>query len=193
MSVHIVFEKNADDNIKRIIQALTGTHIHTELVVTATSPDPPYISRTAYSAYMHENFSSTPEHQFQYSDNTHDFLQVYASADEVERIKKTCDSRVQVKTPYNLKDMVLSIIPLRNPMEKDIFQVKTLYCSQAVVLILRSCLDPTHPVLNTLKPFNSRTINPEQLFAALKPVCQPAQAENVLKRKSVQNYQIRKL
>ena len=182
--MHIVFEKAADNRIKQIIQALTGTHVHTEIVVTATSPEAPFISRTAYSAYMNEDFSSTPEPQFSYTDNTHDFLQVYVSADEIDKIKKTCESRVQVKTPYNLKDMVLSIIPMRNPTEKDIFHVKTLYCSQAVVLILRSCLEPTHPVLNTLKPFNSRTINPEQLYNALVPVCQPARAENVVKKKS---------
>ena len=193
MSVHIVFEKTADDTIRKIVQALTGTHVHTEIVVTATSPEPPYIARTAYAAYMYEDFCSISENNFRYSDTTHDFLQVYVSADEIERIKKTCDSRVRVKTPYNLKDMVLSIIPLRNPTEKDIFSVKTLYCSQSIVLILRSCLEPTHPVLHALKPFNSRTICPEQLFTALKPVCQPAQAENVLKRKSVQKTTVRKI
>ena len=189
MSIHIVFEKNADTRIKQIVQALTGTHVHTEMVVTATSPDPPFISRTAYSAYMYENFSSTPEHLLAYADSTHDFLQVYASAEEIDKIKKTCESRVQVKTPYNLKDMVLSIIPLRNPTEKDIFHVNTLFCSQAMVLILRSCLNPTHPVINSLKQFNSRTINPEQLYKALAPVCQPATVDNVIKKK----IQIRKI
>jgi hypothetical protein len=184
MSVHIVFEKAADNSIKRLIQALTGTHVHTELVVTTTSPDPPYITRTAYTAYVKENFSSTPEHEFPYSDDTHDFLQIYASNDEIDLIKNTCDTRVRVPTPYNYKDMILSIVPLRNPVEKDIFNAKTLFCSQAVVLILRSCLDPTHPVVHSLKNFNSRTINPEQLFAALKPVCQPATLEAVCKKKT---------
>ena len=182
MSVHLVFEKSADSTIKKIVKALSGPHVHTELVITATNPEPPFITRTSYSAYINDVFSSTPEHDFAFSDSTHDFIQIKASIDEIDKIKKTCDTRVQVKTPYNLKDMVLSIVPLRNPTEKDIFSVNTLFCSQAMVLIFRSCLEPTHPVVEALAPYNSRTISPSQLYTALAPVCEKAFHQNIAKK-----------
>ena len=182
MSIHLVFEKSTDSTLKRIVKLLTGPHVHTEIVITATNTEKPFITRTAYSAYVDDVFSSTPERNFGFSDSTHDFLQVAASVDEMERIKNTCESRVEVRTPYNLKDMVLSIVPFRQPVEKDIFAVKTLFCSQAMVLILRSCLEPEHPVIHALKPYNSRTISPSQLYTALTPVCEQAFHANISKK-----------
>ena len=77
------------------------------------------------------------------------------------------------KKPYNTKDMVLSVVPYRNPAEKTIFEVDSLFCSQAVILILRSCLYEDHPLQPILWNIHSRTTTPSQLYTELKSACLP--------------------
>ena len=64
------------------------------------------------------------------------------------------------KKPYNTMDMVFSQIPLRNPKEKNLYESKSLFCSQAAVLVLRSCLDEHHVLQPVLSNINSRTVSP---------------------------------
>lgn len=181
MSVHLTFERTSDTMLKRVVSQLSGPYVHTEMVVTSTHEEPPYIRRKSYSAYIDYVFFGSDERSFRFSDTTHDFLQINASPKEIFLIKQTCDAHVEVKTPYNLKDMVLSILPGRNPTEIPISDAKTLFCSQAMVLILRSCLEKEHPVVKALEHTNSRTVSPTQLFQILKPVCQPALAKHIMR------------
>ena len=182
MSVHLVFEKKTDTFLKRAVKQLTGPYVHTEIILTTAHDEVPHIRRRAYSAYIDYVFCCTNEKAFQFADETHDFLQVTVSAEDVELIRQTCETHAQLETPYNLKDMLLSIIPLRAPKEKTIFEAKSLFCSQAMVLILRGCLPPEHPVIKALKDVNSRTISPAHLFTVLSPVCERAFAKQVVRR-----------
>ncbi len=171
MALHIAFEKSADSLIKKIVKTLAGPYVHTEIIVSHATATPIH---TAYAAYMRETFTQVPQQDFWYEDQSHDFLRVNVSSDELRRIDETCEACVRTKLPYNVRDMVMSVIPLRNPTEKDIYHAKSLFCSQSIVLVLRSCLDASHPLQPSLASVNSRTITPTQLYELVRPYSTPA-------------------
>jgi len=180
MALHIVFEKSADSFLKKVVRALAGPYVHTEMIISQNQPSPVH---TSYAAYMSENFSRTMQHDFWYEDQSHDFLSVRVSSEELRKISDTCEACVETKVPYNTSDMILSIIPLRNPKEKTIFQAGSLFCSQSIVLVLRTCLEASHPLQPSLASTNSRTITPSQLYALLRPYCVPACINQVIQSK----------
>ena len=171
MALHVAFEKSSDSLMKKIVKTLAGPYVHTELVVSHATPIPIH---TAYAAYMQETFTQIPQQDFWYEDQTHDFLRINVSSEELKRIDNTCEVCVRTKVPYNTRDMVMSIIPLRNPTEKDIYHARSLFCSQSIVLVLRSCLDAGHPMQQILSSVNSRTITPTQLYNLIRPHSNPA-------------------
>lgn len=177
MAVHIAFEKSADSLIKKLVKILAGPYVHTEIIVSQAAPQ---CVHTAYSAYMPTHFSRTLQKDFWFEDQCHDYLSIPVTQDELMRVSKTCEACVEAKIPYNTQDMVLSQLPLRNPTEKDLFHTRTLFCSQAAILILRSCLDASHPLQPCLSAVNSRTITPSQLYDLLRPHCTPRCTNQVL-------------
>jgi hypothetical protein len=179
MAVHIAFEKSADSMLKKLVRIIAGPYVHTEIIITQSQPTTVH---TAYSAYMADTFARTFQKDFWFEDQCHDFLHIPVSADELQRICKTCEACVETKIPYNTRDMVLSQLPLRNPEEHDLFHSSTLFCSQAVILILRTSLDEMHSLQPYLSSVNSRTITPSQLYDLLKPECPPRCANQVLLR-----------
>ena len=177
MAVHIAFEKSADSMLKKLVKILAGPYVHTEIIVTQAEPS---LVHTAYAAYMPTSFSRTLQKDFWFEDQCHDYLCIPVSQDELMRVSQTCEACVEAKIPYNLYDMVLSQMPLRNPSESDLFHTHTLFCSQAAILILRSCLDQAHPLQPFLAATNSRTITPSQLYELLRPHCTPKCTKQVL-------------
>jgi hypothetical protein len=177
MALHIAFEKSTDSFLKKLVKALAGPYVHTEMIISQVQPS---MVHTSYAAYMSENFSRTMQSDFWYEDQSHDFLSVRITSDELRRISDTCEACVATNVPYNTRDMVLSIIPLRNPTEKNIYQAGSLFCSQSIVLVLRSCLEPHHPLQASLTSVNSRTITPSQLYSLMRPHCVPACKKQVL-------------
>jgi hypothetical protein len=176
--LHLAFEKSADTMFKKLVKTVAGPYVHTELVVTQTTP---HVVHTGYSAYINTTFSRLFESELVYKDQTHDFLQLTVNEDEMTRISKTCEACVETKKPYNTRDMALTVIPFRNPTEIDIFNTQSLFCSQSIVLILRSCLEETNPLMEQLNSVNSRTITPSQLYKLLHPHCKISYANKVLK------------
>jgi hypothetical protein len=170
MALYIAFEKEADSFIKKVVKTFAGPHVHTDMIVSQIQPK--HLS-TAYSSFLGEGFGRVFQHEFMFSNETHDFLFVDVSAEELRRIGETCEACVVSKKPYNTKDMVLSVVPYRNPAEKTIFEVDSLFCSQAVILILRSCLYEDHPLQPILWNIHSRTTTPSQLYTELKSACLP--------------------
>ena len=116
---------------------------------------------------MGERFSRNDPPCF--SDDYHDFLRVQVDDTEYDRLWRTCEACVECKIPYNTRDMVLSVVPLRNPVERPLDQCRTLFCSQAMVLIMRSCLEEAHDVAGALRGVNSRVVSPTALYGLLLP------------------------
>jgi len=179
MALHIAFEKSADSFIKKLVKILAGPYVHTEIIIS--KPNEPHV---AYSAYMSCCFSKTPQRDFCFGDSTHDFLSIPVSSEELDRISKSCEACVRSKIPYNTHDMVFCQVPLRNPTENDLFNSPALFCSQAVVLILRACLDIDHDLHPHLSTVNSRTVSPSHLFDVLKTVCASSSAQQALCHRS---------
>ena len=182
MALHIAFEKSADSLLKRVVKALAGPYVHTEIVVSSSSHAAAPATHTAYAAYTGETFAQVPQEDFWHGDQTHDFLRVHVSEEELRRVDDTCGVCAKTKVPYNTRDMVLSILPLRNPKEKDIYHAPSLFCSQSIVLILRSCLEPDHPLQQSLSLVNSRTVTPTQLYDLIRPHCSPVCTRQVVCR-----------
>lgn len=171
----VAFEKSTDSFLKQVIKLLAGPYVHVELIVS-----PPDDTAHAYSAYMNETFAHTPQSAFSYSDDRYDFLKVPANEEELHRIHTACQTGVRTRIPYNLSDMVLSQLPFRSPDEEDFYHTKALFCSQALVLLLRASLDPDNPVQERLATLNSRTVSPSGLYRALQPHCPPKTLRQVV-------------
>lgn len=101
--------------------------------------------------------------------HSHDFMKISVSAEEGDKILALCRACVRAKKRYNYHDVMLSNVPFRNPTDKTIFETNTLHDAQAVVLILRDCLDETNPLFAIIRPLNSRLITPSALFTTLEP------------------------
>lgn len=168
MAIHIAFEKSTDTLLKKLVSILAGPYVHTELIVSQRAAMPVH---TAYSAYTSCNFSRTFQRDFSFNDSCHDFLHIPVSDEELLKISETCEACAESRIPYNLHDMILCQMPLRNPKENDLFHTKALFCSQATVLILRSCMSDDNPLKDILSSINSRTVTPSKLFDVLSPLC----------------------
>jgi hypothetical protein len=162
-AVFMAFERSYEGVVRKIVRQLSGPYVHTDMIVTPGTTQRP----ASYTAYMGERFSKNTVHHF--SDESHDFLRVEVDADEYDRLWRTCEACVLCKIPYNTKDMILSVVPMRNPTERPLDKCRSLFCSQAMVLILRSCLDEAHRVLGTLHDVNSRVVSPTALYEHLLP------------------------
>ena len=170
MALYISFETEADSLIKKVVRTFAGPYVHTDLIVSQISPKQ---VNTAYSSFMGEGFGRVFERDFVFSNSTHDFLFVDVTPEESRKISEMCEACVKSKKPYNTKDMVLCVMPFRCPREKTIFEAESLFCSQSVILILRSCLNPDHPLQTVLNNIHSRTTTPSQLYTHLKSGCLP--------------------
>jgi hypothetical protein len=174
MALHIAFEKSTDSLLKKLVKFVAGPYVHTELIITQAEFDDSGKSKlvhTGYSTFMRETFSRIFQKDFWYDDQCHDFLSIPVSPEELYRLSKSCEACVESKIPYNAADMVLSQIPLRNPTDRELYQSKTLFCSQAAVLLLRACLDEEHVLQGPLALVNSRTVTPSHLYEIIKPFC----------------------
>jgi hypothetical protein len=100
----------------------------------------------------------------------HDFFHVTSAPEEHDRILRTCRACVRTKLGYNYHDVLLFNVPFRAPIEKTLFEVRTVHDAQAAILILRECLDASNPVLAVVKALHSRTTMCYQLFDALAPL-----------------------
>ena len=161
MGVYIGFEKVAKTALKKVAKAVAGPYVHTEIILHTSS------SIYNYSAYMGKRFSGTFLDTQKVNDETYDFIHIPATCDEETCIRLTLDACVQSKVPYNFSDMVMTQFPFRNPVNHGLFECSSLYCAQAVVVVLRACLMPPSELVNELNEVNSRTVTPTSLFEVL--------------------------
>lgn len=99
------------------------------------------------------------------------FLLLNISEDECVKIKNVCEACVRAKLQYSMYELVMGLLPFRDPTDYSIFEVKKVRNVQAAVLIIRECVDPCKSTVGTaLKSVNSRTISPTDLHRLLKPL-----------------------
>ena len=117
--------------------------------------------------FMETRWSALLAHQITFIRTRLDFLTLSVTPEEYERILHTCRACVQAKLSYNAHDAALLSVPFRTPCEKGLFEVQALQNMQAVILILRECLDGDNPALAVVQGVHSRTTSSDRLYQAL--------------------------
>lgn len=102
-----------------------------------------------------------------------DFLDLDVSRAEYYKLLDTCRACVRVKKSFNFRDICLYNIPFREPVEKSLYETQTLFDAQAVILILRECLDRDHRLLPVLNTLHSRTTLATLLHDTLSTIARP--------------------
>jgi hypothetical protein len=103
-----------------------------------------------------------------------DFLMLSVDEEEQLKLKNTCEACVAAHRPYNLKDVLLMQLPFFNPPESTIFEVEKINNTQAVILILRECLNPSNTLRLGLEGLHSRQTFASTLYERLSPHALPA-------------------
>jgi hypothetical protein len=102
----------------------------------------------------------------------YEFLLIEANEEEASRLFATCCACARSRKPFNLLDLVLLFTP-RVVDDLTVFEAPTLNCSQAIILILRECLDPGHPLRTVLAGLHSRQTLLVDLFGYVRPYALP--------------------
>lgn len=133
-------------------------YIHVEMLVGCGNQS------LAFSVYRGGEFGMIEPEHLNLTDEACDFMTLPTGPLEDDMIMRTCDACCQSHIKYNLRDSILSVVaPFMCGTDTDLFHSPTLHAPQAVVLILRECLDPDNPVLKAMQGFNSRTFTSRQL------------------------------
>lgn len=109
-----------------------------------------------------------------------ELLLLSMSEEEAHRILRTCEACASSKIPFNLRDLVLMYLPLRNVRDTPLFEVETLNHAQSIILILRECLEKDHELQPVLAGLHSRQTFVETLYQHLLPYAQPLVRGSVL-------------
>jgi hypothetical protein len=178
MEVFIAFELDPGRNpLKQLARALCGPQVRAELLVRQGREG---AELTTYRARLFHCFEAAvwAGGAGHYTERTHEVFRITGlSSEDSERICRTCRACVQKRIPYNARDMMLAgtMAPTFHndpqPDPRDVFSAESLYCAQSVVLILRGCLPPAHPLAEALAGVNSRAVTPSSLCELVRPLC----------------------
>ena len=102
-----------------------------------------------------------------------EFLMLSIDEEETRKIRATCEAFAKTHKPFNMKDVLLIHVPFREPVEISIFDAQTLNNTQAVILILRECLNQDNPLRVGLDGLNSRKTFMSDLYDRLAPYTLP--------------------
>lgn len=164
------------DHSKQWQRLFVGPQIHVDTLIHAPGTQHKLIS---YTAYMYEKFSATLMGAELIENEDHTSIAIPIDQDECERIQHYLMALVGNAT-YNYKDLALAMGLLghgtfANTMCEDIdgtdpTKITSVYCSQAVVLLLRYCLNPESnaELLHEINKLNSRHVTPHKLFETVK-------------------------
>ena len=174
MPIVICFKKTyfhshpSDSAAKLILETLVGPYLRVDLLVLTQDG-----KKLMFSMPAGGTFTKALVDHNSVSDTTHAFLLIPASVDEENMIYTTCEACATSKLKYNLRDVMLSSLPFRNPEEKSLFQTPQLYCSQSIVLILRECLAADNDLNHSLQGLHSRTVTASTLYQHIVQHCKP--------------------
>lgn len=108
-----------------------------------------------------------------YYDTVTDYLLLGVDEDEGYRLLSSCQACVQTRKAFNLHDLLLIHVPFREPREISLYDTTTLNNTQAVILILRECLNQDNRLRQGLEGLHSRQTYTETLYDRLRPYALP--------------------
>ena len=117
-----------------------------------------------------------------------DSLILSVTPDEARKIHASCVACAACRKPFNLKDLLLihthHVLLIDPPAEIPLYTAVTLNNAQAIILILKECLDPaTNPLMDPSKSrlptLHSRRTYVETIYDAVRPFAAPVVARTV--------------
>ena len=108
-----------------------------------------------------------------------EFLLLPVNDEESDKLYATCDACSKAVKPFNLADILQMHVPFREPVEIPLFDTATLNNTQAVILILRECLEPGNVLRCGIDGLHSRLTFTETLFDRLRPYTLPVLYANL--------------
>jgi hypothetical protein len=102
-----------------------------------------------------------------------DFLLLSVNEEEKQKLWATCDACVQARKPFNLIDLLLMYVPFREVEDLPVVSAPTLNNAQAIIVILRECLDANNSLRQAMADLNSRETFIENLYNRLRPYSLP--------------------
>ena len=118
-------------------------------------------------------FSDTKINHFKEEGFETEFLMLSVDEEEACKIRATCEACAVTHKSFNLQDILLMLIPFRYPAEISIVDAKTLNNTQAIILILRECLNSDNPLRLGLEGLHSRMTFMNTLYDNLAPYALP--------------------
>lgn len=117
-----------------------------------------------------------------------DSLILSVTPDEARKIHGSCVACAACRKPFNLQDLLLihthHVLLIDPPAEIPLFTAVTLNDAQAIILILKECLDPaTNPLMDPSKSrlptLHSRRTYVETIYDAVRPFAAPVVTRTV--------------
>lgn len=152
------------------------------------------IMKQLFSAYVGETFCAyTPQKWAERDNDSHSMLLLDVTEDEYYKAREyVCDLKM-AKVAYNYLDLPLCGIPnsVAVAMSHDQSPYplpKTVYCSQAAVLMLRHCISPGRQnaaIIWSLDKVNNRACSPSMLHSILMPHCMQADVSAYVQNNSI--------
>lgn len=114
-----------------------------------------------------------PSSSFKKYDQYADFLLLAVDEEEARKILASCVACVKSKKSFNLFDMLAIHVPFREPKEISIYDASSIHDTQAVILILRECLNQENKLRHGLEGLHSRLTVAETLYERIRPYTLP--------------------
>jgi hypothetical protein len=166
-----------------IVSAFTrAKQVHVDIVFIPPIRDMnrPDVVRQAFSTFLGECFGGYTSKDWSCrSEKTHRTHILRVSEQEYDACQKYVTDLCEAKTPYNYADLALCGIPngIATAFNSDVDPYplpKRMYCSQAVILMLRHAIQPGREnaaLLASMQAANSRACSPQMLYTILAPHC----------------------
>jgi hypothetical protein len=166
-NLFVVFKKAAENHIENFVDWCAGPMVHCDIV--------PGDTRVMFTSYMFERFSANKLDG--YSNQTHHCLSLAVTQEEHDAAQNMLVRFVEKGIPYNYTDVFRLIMPF-GPALQDYEcedQVQSLFCSQAIVMVLKATLSEENKARASVIQLNSRATTPTILYEALAPHCESAE------------------
>lgn len=162
--VTFVFKKEAQTQMENVVKWCAGPMVHVDVI--------PNDNKFMFTSYMFERFSVNRLQP--YARETHECRRLELSETEHKTMQDVLVRFVDKQLPYNYTD-VFSYMFRSLSSEQDVANeesVKSLFCSQAMLLALRYSLVENNALLEQINKTNSRMTTPNDLFTLLEPFTQ---------------------
>ncbi len=161
----LIFKKKAESGLENVVRWVAGPMVHVDIA--------PGRHGIMFTSYMFEQFSIN---KFTgYSPVSHSCLKLEITEDELNNVQKMLVGFVEKKIPYNYAD-VFQFMFTTNPEAVEDCEspenVQSLFCSQAMTIVLKHCLIENENLVAELKKLNSRLTTPNTLYNTLLPFAQ---------------------